>query len=232
MDESLFQKRLAEAIAWCSLQTLEGEPPETDEFRRRKQLTEQGLALYRRAESLERKRGIQTWLLDHLQFRRQEDYKVIRQRAFDLIRAGDTVSILPLTGQLRSTELTPRPFTSARADPARIVEEVAEKRASLLLGRNSYPYSASTDLAGGRILAYAPDENVQDGASQHSSKGFFDGDDAPPWDLWFFYVDRHLISWVPEQLLNLADKGIAVNAVDCVHWVDADFLKRLMTAVC
>jgi hypothetical protein len=82
------------------------------------------------------------------------------------------------------------------------------------------PTVVSSDLAGGRLLVYAPDENVEDGASLYLSKGYFDELDAPPWDTWVCYFDRHLISWVPPCLLDLVQAGIAVNPVDCIRWLE------------
>ena len=66
MDTKLFQTRRTETIAWCSLQALENNPVETEEFRNRTVLARQGAALYRRAELLEKKGSVQNWLLAHV----------------------------------------------------------------------------------------------------------------------------------------------------------------------
>jgi hypothetical protein len=80
--------------------------------------------------------------------------------------------------------------------------------------------AVSSDVAGGRLLVYEPDFNVEDGASEYMSKGYFDERDAPPWDTWVCYFDCQLISWVPPCLLDLVQAGIAANPVDCIRWLE------------
>jgi hypothetical protein len=222
-----FQKRLTETIAWCSLQTLETDPPETDEFRQRQQLGRQGRELYKRGKLLEKKGSVRSWLLSHLQLGPQGDPKELQREGLALMRAGDVTSILPLNNQLRTLELKPRSFFDRQFDRFAIVEELIEKRAELLRQQTRYPDKVSSSLAGGKLLVYEPDDNVSDGASQYQTKGYFDLDDAPPWDTWVCYLERHLISWVPPQLLNLVNEGIAVNCVDCIRWVDGAFLEKM-----
>ena len=228
MDPVLFQERLAETIAWCSLQKLESDPPETEEFRRRKQLERQGAALYRRGQLLEKKHSLQSWLLSHLPLSKQGDAKDLQRQGLELMRAGDVTPILPLNDQLRTAAIRPQRFVYPQPNREAIVEELSEKRAALLRARKAYPESVSFDFAGGRLLVYEPDENVEDGASQHQTKGYFDGCGAPPWDTWVCYFQRSLISWVPPQLLNLTNDGIGVNCVDCIRWVDETLLKQLV----
>lgn len=72
----------------------------------------------------------------------------------------------------------------------------------------------------GRLLLYEPLETVTDGASDASSRGFFDIEDAPPWDTWFLYSEGSIFSWVPEALVQDAQAGIDANPVDCIHWCD------------
>jgi hypothetical protein len=72
----------------------------------------------------------------------------------------------------------------------------------------------------GRILLYETLETVTDGASESSSRGFFDIEDAPPWDTWFLYSAGSILSWVPEAMIQNAQAGIDANPVDCIHWYD------------
>ena len=72
----------------------------------------------------------------------------------------------------------------------------------------------------GKLLLYEPLETVTDGAAASSSRGFFDINDAPPWDTWFLYSDGTIFSWVPESLVQRAQAGIDANPVDCIHWSD------------
>jgi hypothetical protein len=72
----------------------------------------------------------------------------------------------------------------------------------------------------GRLLIYEPMETVSDGAASALSHGFFDVEDAPPWDTWFWYAAGIVFSWVPESLVSNAQAGIDANPVDCIRWAD------------
>ncbi len=71
-----------------------------------------------------------------------------------------------------------------------------------------------------KILLYAPEENLADGAAKYSSKGFFDVDNVPPWDTWLTFSNGILLSWVPELLVGLAQNGIDANPEGCIRWLD------------
>jgi len=77
-------------------------------------------------------------------------------------------------------------------------------------------------------LLYAPDENLFDGAAKYSSKGFFDFNNVPPWDMWIRYLDNYLVSWVPPVLDELASAGIEVNPEQCIQWATPTFVNSLI----
>jgi hypothetical protein len=90
-------------------------------------------------------------------------------------------------------------------------------------------------LAGGRVLVYFPDEELADGAAEVESEGFFDANNAPPWDTWFAMVEDagrrarnpYLLAWVPDELIHLAQRGIEVNPEECILWLkDCDVAMR------
>jgi hypothetical protein len=90
-------------------------------------------------------------------------------------------------------------------------------------------------LGGGRLVVYFPDDDLADGAAEVQSRGFFDTYNAPPWDTWVAMVedgpaDRprpYLVSWVPPELVALAQSGIDVNPERCIRWLaDADVVMR------
>ncbi|MGB7283267.1 MAG: hypothetical protein WBE13_13470 [Candidatus Acidiferrum sp.] len=144
----------------------------------------------------------------------------LKAEAEALFAVADPGSIdPPLRQQLRSAAF--HSYAASLFHPeqnrAEAIQALAEKRAALLREMNVFPLAASSDLAQGRLLFYEPDYNVQDGASQYTSKGYFDERDAPPWDTWICYFDRYLISWVPPALLGLAQAGIETNPVDCIR---------------
>jgi hypothetical protein len=87
----------------------------------------------------------------------------------------------------------------------------------------------TTNLAGGRLFAFMPDDTLFDGASEVATQGFFDFYNVPPWDTWVAYVRgagrdasyaNYLICWVPASLVELVEHGIAVNPEACISWIE------------
>ena len=129
------------------------------------------------------------------------------------------------------------------------IDTLAETRRNLLTAgweaRNA-PASRrpAADLAGGRLLLYRPDENLQDGAAALASERFLNDDNEPPWDTWIAYVahaelrgneapSSYLLSWAPPIFLNLAAAGVRVNPEECIVWADTEdtpFTRQLRAA--
>jgi hypothetical protein len=102
-------------------------------------------------------------------------------------------------------------------------------------------------LCGGRLLAYFPDDNLADGIAEAESDGFFDVNNAPPYDTWvwmvrnlrkFEYADgekgemeaNYLVAWVPPDFVPLASGGVKVNPEACILWLDTmddEFVRSL-----
>ena len=151
-------------------------------------------------------------------FRRKEPFDgPLHQRASAMSKEADCSSLILLRSQLRSEALKPGDIdgliVSRSLDTA--VAGLVETR-SRLCKAIEQPTPSSRDA--GRLLLYEPYENVCDGASEYSSNGFFDVNDAPPWDTWVSFDGRTLLSWVPPVLVPLAQAGIDANAVDCIRW--------------
>ncbi len=81
--------------------------------------------------------------------------------------------------------------------------------------------------ARGAILYFEPWLSLYDGVSMVASGGFFDVDNFPPADTWITYiVSEHgkehlsgfLLSWVPEELVDLVDRAIAVDNSGSIRW--------------
>jgi hypothetical protein len=130
-----------------------------------------------------------------------------------------------------------------------IAEALAGNRARHLREEGKYPAAPVEDLAGGYLLGCAPNESVWDGVAEPESEGFFDGGDLAPWDTWVAAVPAserqpqgppvpvcYVVSWVPQEFVDLVDAGIYVNPVDCIWWAairgsrmesDAPFLSEL-----
>jgi hypothetical protein len=223
LNTAAFRQSLAETIAWCSVQNLVGCPEEDANTIQRRDMSRRAADLsslaYQTNPSLyERRNWVWRWM-NWSKIRRASRMKAEAEGLFAVADPGSIIP--PLRQQLRNAEF--RSYATKLFQPGEnrteLVERLAEKRAFLLREMNASPAVLSSDLAGGRLLIYEPDDNVEDGASQYMSKGYFDELDAPPWDTWVCYFDCHLISWVPPCLLDLAQAGIAVNAIDCIRWL-------------
>ena len=200
-----FRVRLSETVAWCSAQTLESNPVESPEIMQRRRLAEEAAKISRRAYL---SHGPSFW--KSLLGRKAS-------RLFSQARPGEIPP--PLARQLRSSSLRPEPlYPGSTADRIRILETLSKKRAEQLRRDNLYPRSSESGGNSGRLLLYAPDENLCDGAAQYSSKGFFDIDNVPPWDTWICFFEPYLVSWVPPRLVELANIGIEVNPEECICW--------------
>lgn len=78
------------------------------------------------------------------------------------------------------------------------------------------------------MLIYFPDDDLADGAAEVESEGFFDINNAPPWDTWLAMVEDvgrrernpYLLAWVPGELIHVAQRGIDVNPEECILWLD------------
>lgn len=96
----------------------------------------------------------------------------------------------------------------------------------------------------GRILVFDLDSTFSDGAAEGESNGFFDYTNRPPWDTWIMYVqeipeseyrrqepfDAYLLSWVPENMVDIVESAIMVNPEGCIEWADrinSPFMKRV-----
>ena len=116
-----------------------------------------------------------------------------------------------------------------------VVERVAKLRADQLKLSNSYPLAPAQHLAGGRLLCYAPYENLAEGVEEQETQGYFDVNAVPPWDTWLWFVtqqareqnrpylwyDTYLISWVPPELVDAVDKGaVATSTTHALEWAD------------
>ena len=127
-------------------------------------------------------------------------------------------SLGPMHRSLRSPELMPVVSLDgfAKDEPwARAVVEVVGRRSRLI---SEVSFGNEWTKIGGRLLLYSPSENLACGAAEASSNGFFDVNNAPPWDIWIDFSDGTLVSWVPPALVDVAQMGIYVNPEQCIRW--------------
>ena len=120
-------------------------------------------------------------------------------------------------------------------------------RLGRLLAAGKRDLAPVTNLCGGRLLAYFPNDNLSDGFAETKSQGFFDANNIPPYDTWvwmvrnvqgFTYDDgargeieaNYLVAWIPPDFIELASAGIAVNPEECIQWLetrDDEFVRSL-----
>jgi hypothetical protein len=101
-------------------------------------------------------------------------------------------------------------------DPQLELAALCEKRAAAM------NQSVKNVSHSGRLLLFWPHETLTDGAAAVTSRGYFDDWNMPPWDTWFWYgnlVDEPaaLVSWVPEEFVNLVEEGVSVNPEECLR---------------
>jgi hypothetical protein len=91
---------------------------------------------------------------------------------------------------LRTPALRPGPLehTQSLAERQACVSTLIQARSQLLQDAGVSPQTLATDLAGGRLLLFEPDETLSDGGAAVCSRRFFDDDNVPPWDCWVLYV--------------------------------------------
>jgi hypothetical protein len=213
------RQRLAEAIAWCALQKLQNKPLESEEIKQQRALGERAANHAFAARQLEAS-SVFKWVT-------RKKVKTMMAEASQMLAEARLDEIRPLAGQLRALDMKPpeefRAAGQTEEQRVAIVESVCEVRAARLRELGKYPGAEQIELAGGRVLRCAYDENVSDGAAGYDSKGFFDVECVPPWETWVCYRGE-LIAYVPKILCGLAQRGIEVDPVNCIRWVDKAFL--------
>jgi len=147
------------------------------------------------------------------------------------------------TDKLRSSLLDPRTSLSVptlnelgidafvkakRESYKQAVASIQRKRSEWLREAEARPLELTETQRLGRLLLYEAMETVSDGAAEASSRSFYDVEDAPPWDTWFWYKDDTIFCWVPDALVSDAQAGIDANPVDCIHWANWSALGALI----
>lgn len=110
-------------------------------------------------------------------------------------------------------------------EPQAAVEHVAQARRRELARLGVPILPVGPDLAGGRLLFTTIDTDSC-GAATGPSNGYYDLDDLPGWDTWFWHrpTDRPwgaIYCWVPARLVELARDGMDVIPVLSVEWAES-----------
>ncbi|BDD04762.1 hypothetical protein [Aureibacter tunicatorum] len=136
-------------------------------------------------------------------------------RPADLVPENDFIEIESIFG-IDNTELVYQ-------EQKKMVNEILLKRKSLLINDNNFDKS----FYRGKYLLYYPSFSLMDGGSEAASDGFFTYAHEPPSGLWVhFTIDRIkftdltsvLVSWIPEELVELVELAMSVDASYCLEW--------------
>jgi hypothetical protein len=211
-NEAVYRS-LVEAIIWCQDREITAVVEETEQIKRQRAMGQQAAELTQRAYA----NRDRPW---NRIFRRNYTESHLWRQGAELFRQASLGSIAPLREQLRTSAIHPHAsLAEARMEHEReqIVQSVIVRRSDLV----GAPQERSTNTGSdqGRLLLYTPEENLADGAAQYASKGFFDVDNVPPWDTWVAFSHGILLSWVPLQLVGLAEAGIDANPEGCIRWM-------------
>ena len=205
------QRSLKDAILWCADRQLTATPADDEEIRRRRELMN-------RAQELLHGAMVESQsLLNRIRHRSYTDLPDY-QRGMELVSQANPVSFTCFTKRLRSPELQPSASLAGVEDFGPIVQSVIFRRAELVIKLSHLQTAAHR--AEGRLLTYWPEENLACGGAEYASVGFFDADNAPPWDTWVAFSGKGLLSWVPGELVGLASKGIEANPEACIAWYE------------
>jgi hypothetical protein len=109
----------------------------------------------------------------------------------------------------------------------RAISWINRTRSELLKTAGAVAPEANNPPPKSKLLLYEPLETVADGAAEAGSMGFYDVEDAPPWDMWFLYENNVVFCCVPESAISAAQAGIDANPVDCIHWAKWSELVRV-----
>jgi hypothetical protein len=108
---------------------------------------------------------------------------------------------------------------------------LADRRARALAALPADGDGAASPEVRGRLVVCEIDGSIGGGEAEAASRGLFDVDDRPPWDLWLVAYGRTrstqpddpircLVAWLPEPWWALADAAIAACPTRCVYWAD------------
>lgn len=198
-------QRLIDTALWCSRLSLTADPPEPPEALRRRKLADDAVALIKGLIGLPFEQYVKT--PEHKRFREMMDEAALWE-------------LCPLAGQLRTEDLRPGSVIKwPRSSEERrgVVDALAERRAEKL-GESASSRAPDGKPLGGRLLLFNPDQTLNDGCARQETKGFFDDENTPPWDLWLCFEEPFLVSWVPPALTALADVGVQANPEECITW--------------
>ncbi|MGA2217740.1 MAG: hypothetical protein ABSG51_06620 [Terracidiphilus sp.] len=132
----------------------------------------------------------------------------------------DPFAILDIPDFSHSSEMIEAYIEKTRDCYRQAINWINQRRSELLRTTENDTSKAVEALSRSKLLLYNPLETVSDGASEAGSLGFYNIEDAPPWDTRFLYDGNDIFCFVPESAVSRAQDGIDANPVDCIHWAN------------
>lgn len=139
----------------------------------------------------------------------------------------DPFAILDIPGFSHGSESIGAWIEKKRDCYHRATSWISQTRSRLLKAASLETSQVVDGLSRSKLLIYFPLETVDDGAAEAASSGFYDLQDAPPWDTWILFADDAIFCCVPEFAVPYAQDGIDANPVDCIHWASWSKLARI-----
>jgi hypothetical protein len=205
-----FRRALEETAAWCALLSM-GRAHVDAEIVAQRRVADQELSdLMQKARTKANRTWFQGGVTDTDEWQRAS---ILLKRIRDFLN--------PLRHSFRSPDLKPNfDFDGSQTNQAweDAIAQTVAKRSALLIGNRLR--DDAYDVRSGRLLLYNPEENLACGGAELSSHGFFDVNNVPAWDLWVAFSERTLVSWIPSQVVETAQRGVDANPEACINWAD------------
>lgn len=171
-----------------------------------------------------------------VRFGNEDPLRGIKQALADTIAwCSQKYTVFDRASYLRSLPLAPVSFDFYQeATFQGAMEQVSQRRKQLLQAQGQGTASLPSPLPGKLMVVY-PGLSLFDGAATPETEGFLNDEYMPPWDTWVHYEPRKpgqpkgewddslepfLIAWVPQDMVDKVNRGMAVNPTECTRWLE------------
>lgn len=124
---------------------------------------------------------------------------------------------------LRTYAIQARAFHQGGDD---MVCDVGRQRQQALQWQSISDLEQYRDLAGGKLLLYFPQHDLEDGMAEIESQGYFDRHSTPPWDTWIAFgqvstasSQMALLAYVPAKYVEVVEFCLGLHGGVCLRWL-------------
>lgn len=79
-------------------------------------------------------------------------------------------------------------------------------------------HKVDDSLLSGQWLCFNPSLAMFEGLAETETSGFFDSGEVPPPEFWILMTEDTLVSYIPENFVPIARKGVDVCLTGCLYW--------------